>query len=103
MEVKNNGKSNNFSRPSSGQAYFGRKTTTLVLAIPRSFRNDNGEYETDFIPVSLVGQTACSVNEYCKQGDLIGVRGRMAKLPNSDMQIIGEKVSFLANGRKVED
>ena len=81
----------------------GRKTTTLVLAIPRRFRNDNGEYETDFIPVSLVGQTACSVNEYCKQGDLIGVRGRMAKLSNSDMQIIGEKVSFLANGRKVED
>lgn len=81
----------------------GRKTVTLRLAIPRIFKSDNGEYETDFIPISLVGQTARSVNEYCEQGDVIAVRGRMAKLSNSDMQIIGEKVSFLANGRKVED
>lgn len=81
----------------------GRKTATLRLAIPRSFRNDNGEYETDFIPVSLIGQTAWSVNEYCEQGDLIGVRGRIAKLSNSNMQIIGEKVSFLSSRRKVEE
>lgn len=81
----------------------GRNTVTLILAIPRSFKNDNGEYETDFIPINLVGQTAWSVNEYCKQGDLIGVRGRIAKLSNSDMQIIGEKVSFLSSRRKVEE
>lgn len=81
----------------------GRNSTTIVLAIPRYFRNDNGEYETDFIPVSLVGHTACAVNEYCKQGDLIGVRGRIAKLPNNDIQVIGENVTFLSNRRKVED
>lgn len=81
----------------------GRKTVTLRLAIPRSFKSDIGEYETDFIPVSIVGQTARSVNEYCEQGDLIGVRGRIAKLSNSDMQIIGEKVSFLSSRRKVEE
>lgn len=81
----------------------GRKTTTIILAIPRSFKNDNGEYETDFIPVSLIGQTAWSVNEYCEQGDLIGIRGRIAKLSNSDMQIIGEKVSFLSSKREVEE
>lgn len=76
----------------------GRKTTTLVLAIPRSFRNDNGEYETDFIPVSLVGQVACSVNEYCKKGDLVGIKGRVARLSNnSEIQIIAEKVTFLSN------
>lgn len=81
----------------------GRKTVTLRLAIPRIFKGDNGEYETDFIPVSLIGQTAWSVNEYCEQGDLIGVRGRIAKLSNSNMQIIGEKVSFLSSRRKVEE
>lgn len=80
-----------------------KKTATIMLAIPRSFRNDNGEYETDFIPVSLVGHTACSVNEYCKQGDLIGVKGRIARLPNNDIQVIGENVTFLSNGRKVEE
>ena len=45
----------------------GKNTATIMLAVPRAFKNDNGEYETDFIPVSLVGQVACSVNEYCKK------------------------------------
>ena len=76
----------------------GKNTTTIMLAVPRAFKNDNGEYETDFIPVSLVGQVACSVNEYCKKGDLVGIRGRVARLSNtSEIQIIAEKVTFLSN------
>ena len=75
-----------------------KKTATIMLAVPRAFKNDNGEYETDFIPVSLVGQTACSVNEYCKKGDLVGIKGRVARLSNtSEIQIIAEKVTFLSN------
>ena len=76
----------------------GKKMSYITLAIPRAFKNDNGEYETDFIPVSLVGQVACSVNEYCKQGDLVGIKGRVARLSNtSEIQIIAEKVTFLSN------
>ena len=76
----------------------GKNTTTIMLAVSRAFKNDSGEYETDFIPVSLVGQVACSVNEYCKKGDLVGIRGRVARLSNtSEIQIIAEKVTFLSN------
>lgn len=80
----------------------GKKTTTIVLAVPRNFKNDVGEYETDFIPVNLVGQVAESTVEYCKQGDVIGIRGRLARLKGNDLQVIGEKVSFVA-GRRKED
>ena len=76
----------------------GKNTTTIMLAVPRAFKNDNDEYETDFIPVSLVGKVACSVNEYCKKGDLVGIKGRVARLSNiSEIQIIAEMVSFLSN------
>ena len=76
----------------------GKNIATIMLAVPRAFKNDNGEYETDFIPVSLVGQVACSVNEYCKKGDLVGIKGRVARLSNtSEIQIIAEKVTFLSN------
>ena len=37
----------------------GKNIATIMLAVPRAFKNDNGEYETDFIPVSIVGQVAC--------------------------------------------
>ena len=76
----------------------GKNIATIMLAVPRAFKNDNGEYETDFIPVRLVGQRACSVNEYCKKGDLVGIKGRVARLSNtSEIQIIAEKVTFLSN------
>jgi single-strand DNA-binding protein len=76
----------------------GKNTATIMLAVPRAFKNDNGEYKTDFIPVSLVGQVASSVNEYCKKGNLVGIRGRVARLSNtSEIQIIAEKATFLSN------
>lgn len=31
------------------------------LAVSRDFKNKNGEYDTDFIPIELFGQSA----EYC--------------------------------------
>ena len=30
-----------------------KKVATITLAVPRSFKNINGEYETDFVPVTL--------------------------------------------------
>ena len=53
-------------RPILEETENGRKTTTIVLASSRNFKNDDGEYETDFIPISLVGQLAESTVEYCK-------------------------------------
>lgn len=31
----------------------GKKVTNVTLAVPRSFKNSNGEYETDFISCVL--------------------------------------------------
>lgn len=55
----------------------GRKVCTITLAVPRSFKNDEGEYETDFIDCVVWDAIAENTSEYCKKGDLIGVRGRL--------------------------
>lgn len=81
-------------RPILEETENGRKTTTIVLASSRNFKNDIGEYETDFIPVNLVGQVAESTVEYCKQGDVIGVKGRLARLSGNDLQVVAEKNKF---------
>ncbi len=90
-------------RPVLKEIENGRKTTTIVLAVPRNFKNDVGEYETDFIPVNLVGQVAESTIEYCKQGDVIGVKGRLARLSGNDLQVVAEKISFLSSRPKDYD
>jgi len=88
------------SDPEINETENGKKETNITLAIPRYWKNMNGEYETDFIPVKLFGQIAESTAEYCKKGDLIGIKGRLAKLHDEKLKIIAERVTFLASNNK---
>lgn len=82
----------------------GKKVLTIVVAVPRQYKNINGEYETDFIPVR-VGQGSMleTTKEYCLKGDLIGIRGRLAKLENENLKVIAEKITFMSSGKGVEE
>lgn len=77
-----------------------KKVTLLKLAVPRNYKNENGEYETDFIPCVLWNTIAENVYEYCKKGDLIGVKGRMQNRENK-LEVIAEKVTFLSSRKAV--
>ena len=61
-----------------------KKYTTMILAIPRTFKNEQGEYDTDFLSVTLFGAVAVNTAEYCKKGDLVGIKGRLQNKPYSD-------------------
>lgn len=86
----------------------GKKITTITLAIPRSFKNINGEYETDFIDCILWENIAVSTAQYCNKGSIIGVKGRVQsrtieKETNKKsyiIEIIAEKVTFLSSQNK---
>lgn len=66
----------------------------ITLATPRSYKNINGEYDTDFIDVVLINKVAESCIEYCKQGDIIGVRGNLQRLKDKDLEVHAEKITF---------
>ena len=55
----------------------GKKVCNVTVAIPRSYKNENGEYDTDFIKCTMWSGIAENTSEYCKQGDLIGIKGRI--------------------------
>ena len=74
-----------------------KKYCFINLAIPRSYKNSEGVYETDYIPVRLEGTIATNVAEYCKQGDLVGVKGMLQKTIDGCLQVYAERVSFLAS------
>ena len=61
----------------------GSKFAIINLAVPRTFKNENGEYDTDFIDCTLWKGIAENVCEYCKKGDMVGIRGRIQNLNNT--------------------
>lgn len=73
-----------------------KKELSVVLAVPRSFKNEEGIYETDFINCKVFGYMLNSVLEYCKKGDLLGIRGRL-QVVNNNIVVIAERVTFLSS------
>ena len=91
----------------------GKKYATLTLAVPRNYKNINGEYDTDFLDCTLWSSVAESTSEYCGAGDMIGVKGRVQTriiespdgIKRKKTEIVAEKVTFLttgSNNKKVE-
>lgn len=52
----------------------GRKVTNITLAVPRNYKNVNGEYDTDFISCVLWKGIAENTVTYVKRGDLVGIK-----------------------------
>lgn len=50
---------------------------TGTLAVNRTFKNQNGERETDFINIVAWRQSAEIIAQYCGKGSQIGVTGRI--------------------------
>ena len=79
----------------------------ITLAIPRSYKNVNGEYETDFIDCTLWQLMATNTKEYCKKGDIVGVKGRLESNTYEkdgekryETKVIAERVTFLSSNTK---
>ena len=77
------------------------KIANISIAVPRNFKNQDGEYETDFINVIAWNSVAENTKEFCKTGDLIGIRGRIQTYNNA-IQIIAERVTFLQSKKADE-
>lgn len=86
----------------------GKEVTNITVAVPRSFKNVNGEYDTDFIDCTMWMGVAKNTVEYCKKGDLIALKGRLQStilekenIPKMNLiQFIVEKISFLAKTKE---
>lgn len=85
-----------------------QKYATITVAIPRSYKNEEGIYDTDFITARLWGGVAENTAEYCGKGDLIGIKGRLQSenIEKEDgtkeykMVLIAEKITFLSSAKK---
>ena len=89
----------------------GKKRSSVVLAVPRNYKNSNGEYETDFVDCVLWTTVAENTAEYCKVGDMIGVKGRLQSryVENTEVvkkkktEVVAERITFLSSARSKEE
>ena len=83
----------------------GSKVTNITLAVPRSYKNSNGEYDTDYINCVLWKGIAESASEYCHKGDLLGIKGRIQtrtidlddETRKNITEVVAEKVTYLSS------
>lgn len=84
--------------------------SNITLAIPRPYKNAEGVYEADFIDFVLWKGIADNTAEYCKKGDLVGIKGRVQSSIEEQngerkklMNVIAEKVTFISSKTHVKE
>ncbi len=80
-----------------------KKRAAIDLAVSRGFKNIDGVYDVDYIRCILWNGIAEHTKEYCKKGDLVGIKGRLQTrtytLKNETKyitEVIAERVTFLS-------
>ena len=80
----------------------------ITLAVTRSYKNEEGQYDVDFLDCVLWNGIANHVVEYCHKGDLVGLKGRIQtrQYETEDgskhkiTEIVADKISFLSSVTK---
>ncbi len=87
----------------------GKKVTNITLAINRPFKDQTGEYQTDFIECILWEALANKVIKYCKQGDLLGIKGRLQVIKEEGeikfniLQVVAESLTMLSHPQQKKE
>ena len=99
------------NEPKLAESETGKQRSYITVAVPRSYKNEEGIYETDFIDCILWDGIAANASEYCRKGDTVGIRGRLQtinyELDNGEKkkntQVIAEKLTFLSSKKTNEN
>lgn len=80
------------------------------IAVRRNYKNENGEYETDFIHIVAWRGLAETVEKFCKKGSRVSICGRLQtrSYETADgskryiTEVVADDVEFLSTKEKVE-
>ncbi|WP_416420386.1 single-stranded DNA-binding protein [Priestia aryabhattai] len=64
-------------KPELRYTHEGIAVSTITLAINRTFQNVEGEYDADFVNITLWRKNAENTAAYCDKGAVVGVVGRV--------------------------
>lgn len=86
----------------------GSTVCSFTLAVDRSFKDKDGNKQTDFIPVVAWGKTAELAGNYLSKGRQVGLKGRIQtrSYDANDgskryvTEVVAEELSFLSSGNQ---
>ena len=92
------------------QTTAGTSAVEFSLAVKRTFKNANGEYESDFFNCVAFSKLAETIGRYVKKGDQVGIEGRLQTRNYTNKEgkktyvteIIVENVEFLQTKKQDE-
>lgn len=86
----------------------GLSVASFSIAINRTFKNKEGNYDTDFFNVSVFGKQAANVSKYCFKGSLVGIEGRLQSrsydaqdgTKRYAVDVVADRVEFLGSKKE---
>jgi single-strand DNA-binding protein len=89
----------------------GSSVIEFSIAVKRSFKNANGEYDSDFFNCVAFSKTAETISRFVKKGDMLGIEGRLQTRSYTNKEgrkinvteIIVENVEFLQTKKQEEE
>lgn len=87
--------------------YNNKEISNITVAITRNYKNELGEYETDFVDCVLYNGIAKNARDFCHKGDLVGIKGKLetfldkkSGISNKKTLIAVDKLTFLSSTNK---
>lgn len=66
----------------------------VTISVNRNYKNEDGIYMSDLIPIWFSANIGEKMKEFCKIGDVIGVKGRLEN--RGEVIVMADKVSFMS-------
>ena len=86
----------------------GKKVATFMVASERNYKNNQGKYDADFLPIVLY-RSIDFVEKYIGKGDLVAIRGSVQSRTyekdgqkKTAYQILGDEIQLLSKANKKE-
>lgn len=88
----------------------GNAVSNFTMAVQRQFKNENGDYDTDFINCVIFNKSAEFMKDYAKKGDVVAIKGSIQTSSFTDKdgnkksttQVVVDQINLVA-GKKKED
>lgn len=74
----------------------GNDTINVIVEVSKSAD------DRDYIPATLKGNLASNTLAYCKKGNCIGIKGKLATNEDKQLIMVAEKVTFLSSQEEKE-
>jgi len=81
----------------------GTSLVNVVVAVGRTYKNQAGDYDTDFVQCTFWNKVAENTAQYCRKGSLVGITGRIQSRNYENQEgkrvyvteVIAESVRFM--------